>query len=224
MATAVPASTSTTPGHYTASTMAGQVASYIYGDTADAELLSQITMTLNAGIGLINSRRWHKLTSQTDLTMTAADDDIGLPADFKEPIAVFTVNSSDERILRLPMKPLKSLLLERPNNDTTGSPEAYGINYKTRELILDVQPSSAWVSQYPELRVFYHRRLANLTQDSSTIGGEPEWDWFLIWHGRREMAAIRDPAKFGLADRMAEQFWRQLIRNDTDQMSDWSEW
>jgi hypothetical protein len=203
--------------------MASKVASYLQIDTSDSEVLSLILCALNSGIALCNSRRWHKLTAQSDMTMAANDDDISLPTDFKEPMSVFTVNSSDNRTNRLPHKPLQTLLVEQEDNSTAGTPRAYAIDYKNRNLILDIQPSSAWVSQNPELRVFYHRRLTELSQSSSTIDAEPEWDWFLIWHARREMAAIRDPDKFGLADRMAEQFWRQLIRNDTDQMSDWDD-
>jgi len=224
MATAVPASSSTTPGHKNAGQMISEVASYVQADTTDTELASVVLSALNSGIGLCNSRLWQKLVKSSDLTMTASDDDIGLPADFKEPMAVFQLNSSDVRTQRLPFKPMKSLLEEDQNNATSGIPQFYGINYGTRELILNRQPSSAWVSSVPQLRVYYFRRLAELTQNSSTIDAEPEWEWFLIWHARREMAAIHDPAKFGLADRMAQQYWQMLIRNDTNQMSDWSEY
>jgi hypothetical protein len=199
------------------------VANYVQAPADDAEVKSTILDTLNGGIGLINARKWYKLTGVTDLTMTAADDDIGLPATFKEPLACFTLNSSDERIRRLPFKPMKSLLIERQNNDTAGTPQAYGIDYPSRNLLLDIQPSSTWVSANPQLRLFFHKRLAELTQDSSESGGEPEFDWFIVWHARREIAAIREPSKFQLADRMAEQFMRDLRRSDTDQQSDWDD-
>jgi len=224
MATAVPASSSTTPGHKNAGTMISEVASYVQADSTDSELASVIMGALNSAIGLCNSRRWHKLIKSTDLTMTAADDDIGLPADFKEPMAVFRLNSSDVRTYRMPFKPLRSLLEEDPSNATAGHPTFYSINYGTRELFLSRQPASEWVTANPQLRVYYFRRLAELTQTSSTIDAEPEWEWFLVWHARREVAAFREPDKFGLADRMAQQYWQMMIRSDTDQMSDWSEY
>jgi len=221
MATAVPASSSVTPGHDTAGTLMSKVASYVQAVTDDAEVKSTILCALNGAIAFVNARPWYKLTSSSDLDMTADDDDIGLPATFKEPLACYQLNSSDERTKRLPYKPLQTLLAERQDNTTPGTPSAYAINYNTRELILDIQPSSAWVTNNPELRLYFHRRLAELTQDSSVSGGEPEFDWFLIWYARREMAAVRDPGKFQLADRMTEQFYRELRRSDTNQQTDW---
>jgi len=203
--------------------MISKAANFVQADATDSEVKSTVLGMLNAGIAIINSRRWHKLTGSEDLTMAAADDDIGVATTFKEPVACFRLNSSDDRIGRLPFRPLRSLLMERPNNATAGSPRAYGIDYPNRNLILDVQPSATWVAANPKLRLYQHIRLAELAADGDQTGGEPEFDWFIVWHARRELAAQREPEKFGLADRMAEQIYRELRRSDTDQMSDWDD-
>jgi hypothetical protein len=220
MATATGSGTSPTPGHRTAGTLIRAVLTYVQAPD-DSELQEVARECLNSAIAFVNARRWNKLTSQTDLSMTASDDDIGVPADFKEPLSLFELNSSSERVKRVPFLPLQTMLFERENTTVAGNPQHYSINYKTREVILDVPPSSGYVATVPTMRLHYFRRLAELSNDSSTIDNEPEFDWFLIWQARAEIAMIRDPGKVMFAQRRAQEILRELRRSDTDQMTDW---
>ena len=222
MATAVPASVTQTPSSASKNTLIRRVLNFVMGADDDDSLNAVALDALNSAVALINSRKWYKLFSNTDLTMAADTSTYGLPADFKEPMSAFELNSSDERNQRIPYLPLKSMLDERPIATTSGNPQTYGINYGTRQFTFDIPPSSSFVSRVPQVRIYYYKRIPELTDTSQTIGADPEFDWYVVWSARREIAAIRDPQKYSLADREAERFLRELRRSDTDQMTDHS--
>lgn len=221
MAEGVPASASYTPGLHTAATLRRRVLNYISAPD-DSELQGVAMDSLNSAIAMCNARKWHKQITQTDITLVASTAAYGVPNDFKEPHGLYRINSSDKRTRRIPYKPIQTLLAEWENSTVDGTPSAYGVDYVARQIRFDVVPGTAFVANTPEVRLWYHRRVPELIAPSETIALAPEFEWYIIWAARAELTAARDTKKFGIAEAKAAQYWRELIRNDTDQMTDFA--
>lgn len=224
MATAVPSSTSYTPGNRSRSSIVSEAASFFQSGELDSELDSVATSALNAGVSKINRHTWKKVWNKATITLAAADATYDLPADFKDPITLLQMNTSSQRDGRIPFKPHQSLVAENPYSTNSGTPFYYTIDYSARSLVLDFSPGSAFVTKHPTLVLYYHRRVPNLTQDSSTTGLPPEFDDWLVLFTAERLAIMREPEKLSYIRGSQMEAWRDLRRDDNETQTDWSVW
>lgn len=224
MAVVVPSSTSYTPSQSSMSSIISEAASFLQLGTLDAELDSVAKTAVNAGIAKINRHTWKKVWNQTVITTVASDADYSLPTDFKEPITLLRLDSDSNRDGRIAFVPHQSFMNELEIVSGDGSPDAYTIDYNQRVLLLSSPPNAAFVSRYPTLRLVYHRRVAKLTQDSSTTGLPPEFDDWLVLFTAERLAVMRDPEKRNYIKSEQMESWRDLRRDDNEIQTDWSVW
>lgn len=220
MATAVPSSTSYTPGNLNAATMIRHVLNFV-SSVGDSDLNTLAREGLNQGIDRINSVTWNKIYGIQTITLVADDDDYSVSSDHKDPIRLLRMRSG-VRDGRIPYKFHQTFFNEHPNAINSGYPNRYTIDYKQRLLVLSRPPTSSYVTTWATLEYWYHRRLARLTQNSDTIDIPPEFEWFLIWTARMEVASDLYPEKSLLAERRVEALWRELRNQDFETETDWS--
>jgi hypothetical protein len=207
--------------------MRDDVMAYIQGDTTDTELQTLTRRALNNAIDKVNSRRWKKLIKTA--TITLADDTAvyttseGFPSDFKEPGMLLRLNSSSEREGRIPYKEVVSMTIERPRATVPGTPRYYTIDYASSELELEVPASAAFVAKYPTLQFYYYPRLARLSGDADTIATPVTYEWFFVTHAAATLAAQRGHQVLNFVASQSIDAWRELVKDDNDTQTDWSE-
>ena len=211
------------PSPRTYESLKRDVLNYIQGTQDDTDLDSLAGRAINDGIDRINSRTWKKIVEKMDITTVADDDDYPLLLTVKEPMVLLELDSSSNRQGRLEFKDLKSFYTERPNATVSGTPSHYTIQPHQRMLLLDVPASSGYVSQVPTLQFWYFRRIPHLTDEANKLDIPPEFERLVINHAAAMLAAIRGHQVFNFVRQEEELAWRELIRDDNEVQTDWSE-
>jgi len=215
--TAVPASTSYTPGQQTCKTLISQIRAFLVAPD-DPEVVTVALAGMNSGIALINSRTWRKLYGEQDITLVSGTSDYGIAADFKEPIRALLLDSSSVRQDRLEYLTNAEFYEAFSVGSTGSTPQYYTYNYKTRKIEFDVAPGTAF---YPTLRLRYHKRIPKLTC-TGTTGLPPEFDEFLVARGASWLAMVRNRAMVRDLKIEANERWRDLVSDDMENRTDFS--
>ena len=219
MSIAVPASTTYVPGTQTGQVLVSQIMSFFQATGSDAE--GTALAGLNSGISMINSKTWKKIYGSTDITFVAGTSEYAVPSNFKDPIRLILLDSSSNRVGRVDHMTNADMYDEFQVETTAGEPTFYTVNYSTRKVDLDSDPTSAWVTNYPTGRLFYHKRIAKLTPGGST-GLPPEFDEFLVARGALWMAKVRDPRRVSDMATESRERWSMLLRDDTNINTDFA--
>ena len=204
-----------------ASELMRSVADYVQG-ADQPDILDISRRSLNRGIDRVNSRTWKDLTTTQTITLVADQRTYDLAANIKKPLHCERMNGSSAAEGRYYYKEYKSLLEEHVYQSTSSSPSVYSIDYAARKFVFNIPPSSDFVSSWPTAKLTAYIRLPYLTQPDDVHGAPGEFNGYLIWEARAELAAIRGQDRSArFAEQKAASLWRGLIANDSDQMTDW---
>jgi len=223
MAKTLAHSTATAPGQRSFATLKRYVVDYVQGGD-DPELLDIAGRALNKALDVLNAtRQWIKMTGKQDIVTTLDAADYQLNKDFKDPIECVLMNLAQYPLAKLDYLPYQLLTIEVPDGTEAGEPEAYTVYYQERLFSLARAPAQAWVDTYPYMRLRYHQRLLHMTSDGDVHGGPPEFDAFISWRARFDIAAVRGETSLArLAHMESEGILASLIRSDNEIFTDWS--
>lgn len=196
------------------------VADYVQAPD-DAEALDTAGYGINSGIDHLNTYTWYKGLAYQDITTVLADADYDLDGEVKDPRTTELLNSSSNVQGTLDYLPIKSFLDERYIVTGSGEPCLYTLDYVNRLLLLDVPPTQAWVTLYPTIRFWYFPRFAKLIDADDTFTGPPEFETFLGWYGRAELASVRRPSAAGFAENKWQTILRRLRADDSNTQTDY---
>lgn len=214
-----------TPSALTQNQLRQAVANYIglgglVAAAADADLISAVDQAIGCATSRLNVRKWHKwLMLQTiDLVVDTAVYDVAEL--HKDPGRLLQLNTAGAREGRIPFKEQLTLFDEHPWATTSGDPCYYSLDYDLRQLVLDVPVASSYLSRYPQLAFYFYPRVSI---SETGFVSPPEFDWFIIWHARMELASYRRGGDaMQLAERQADKHWVLLERWDSDTQTDTS--
>jgi len=204
-------------------TLKRYVVDYVQGGD-DPELLDIAGRAINRAIDRINAKTWIKLLARQTFTTTLNTAEYALNKDFKDPINLSLLNSGQYPAKRMPYVDYKSFEMEYPNAESPGYPTRYSIYYHTRTLVLSLDPAQPFVDAYPYMALLYHKRIPYLAKDSDRQETTPEFNGFIGWYARSDLAATR--GERGLANDArgeAGSIWRDLRESDNTTDTDWSE-
>jgi len=224
MSTVVISTGSYSPSVYTRNQLRQAVANYCgYGGLiaalTDTELISAVDRSIDCAVSRLNSRQWKKWLALQTISLTVNTATYDLADLHKDPGRLMRVNASGARDGQLEFKELRSLLNEHPSATTSSTPSYYSLDFDQHQLVLDVPVDSAFLASYPTLHFYYFPRVS--VSDSGTVL-PPEFDWFLIWHARAELASYRRPDAVTIAVGMARELWQALTEEDNNTQTDWS--
>lgn len=204
--------------------MQSQVASYVQLPD-DPEALGDAGLAINNGIrSRINGRTWKKylLATQT-ITLAADTSTYSLESNFKDPRSAYFLNSSSKRKGRCRYKHWRVFDLEHPYAEVSGNPAWYTVRDDTRKVELDVAPTATFVTVNPSLFLRYHSRMAVLRGSECMSGVPSEFENMILWYAKFEMAATYAPGKAQQAFSMWQRLEADLLRDDNDTETDFSE-
>ena len=205
-------------------TLKRYVVDYVQGGN-DPELLDVAGRAINRAIDRINAKTWQKQIARQTFTTRLNTAEYTLNKDFKDPINLSLMNSGQYPAKRLPYKDYKSLEIENPNAENAGTPTHYTVHYHRRTLVLSLDPAQSFVDDYPYMALLYHNRLAYLAGDSDRHGADPEFNGFIGWLARADIAAVRGERSLAqTAKAEASDIWRDLRESDNNTVTDWSEY
>ncbi len=181
-------------------------------------------LALRSGLSRLAAYPMKSALATVSLTLTSGENTVSVPGDFNLPFSLHVLDTDNKRSGRIVYQGEEDFDYWHSNEEgIAGVPTFY--TYRGGDSVLEFNraPEADFVVTNPFVRLRYYKRLDTLTTDTSTLVIPPEWEEFLIWNGRREIAAIYDSAKFPLADQESNRSLRELIRRETirDTM-DWS--
>lgn len=225
MATTLAASTVVAPHPSSFASLKRYVVDYVQG-VDDAELLDVAGRAINAAVDMLNAERsWIKVNRKQTIYLVADQIDYNINTDFKDPIYALLLNTSFMPTKRLNYKDYKTLALDNPNAEFSGSPWVYTIFYNERLFSFVITPTQDFVSSTPYVELRYHNRLQYMTADSDTHGGPPEFNAFIGWQARFDVATARGESNLArLAEIKALRVLDALKMSDNSTETDWSEW
>jgi len=223
MSRGVAASSGFAPAPHTLAALKRDALNYVQGTQDDSDLNALAQRAINNAIDRINSRTWMKVVNKWTITLVADDADYGLPSDYKEPIILLRLTSGSKRDGRLKYKELKTLLTEHPISTQSGTPWFYSTQYQQRQLLLDKPPAASFITTYPTLEHWYHRRIPHLTADADKIDIQPEFERFIVSHAAATLAAMRGHQVLSFVRQEEELAWMELKADDNETQTDWSE-
>lgn len=205
-------------------TLKRYVVDYVQGGD-DPELLDIAGRAINRAIDRINAKTWQKMIARQTFNTRLNTAEYTLNNDFKDPINLSLLNSGQYPAKRLPYVDYKSMEIEYENAESAGCPTRYSIYYHTRTLVLSLDPAQSFVDDYPYMALLYHKRIPYLAKDSDRQETTPEFNGFIGWYGRADLAATRGERGLATdAKREASDIWRDLRESDNNIATDWSEY
>lgn len=225
MPIAVAGGATTSPGNLTLGKMQNLVLRYLQLPQKDPDLNDEAADGIDDGVSVLNERDWFKVLGFQDVTLVADQADYDADDDVRDPFHCERLDASGNPDGLMGFRDFKSFLTEFSRATQSGSPKIYTFMYdQIRQWSLQIAPDSTFVGSWPTLRFRYHRRIPRLSDAGDTIGASPEFDWFLIWHARAELAANRDPGKMARAQAKADRKLAALIQDDNNIQSDFVHW
>lgn len=229
MSIAVGTTSALTPLNSNFAGLKKRVAAYVQGSQLTS-VLADAGLALNGAIDKLNTRNWHWLNRQSDLTLVADTSTYTVPANFKRPRAAELLDSSNNKKGYLSFQIAKEFQDTQWEDATSGSPRFYTVRNAVddRLLTLNVPPSTSFVASYPTIRLTYFARLGHFSDNGDTLGdleAPPEIANFLVWYARWDLATQRGAA--GQIDRAEKAWrieWKDLVVDDTDEQTDYITW
>lgn len=207
------------PDQNTLTDLIRRVLNYVMAKN-DSELDAVATEAINGGINKINSRNWRKLIKQDDETFVQDQRIYDLPDYFRAPRNVERWNSSSKSDGRISYLPIEIMLKEHPYATGSDTPVLYAIDYDNWKIMFDVAPDASFVANYPKYNLWFHGRQPHLS-GVVTISLPAEFEEFLVWYARAEVASFRRPELAKHASMQAQIIWTDLVADDNDTMTDW---
>ena len=221
MAIGLAASSSVIPAKSTLAELQADVLNWVSGSQDDDDLDRLARSGINQGIHRLNTRNWSKLVKSQTIPLTVDIWRYDVNDDFRAPSECIRLNPSGRDDGPIDFLERRALRAEYPVRTESGSPWAYTVDYHSRKLELCKPPDSAFIAKYPNLFVEYYFRQARLVNPSDTIVMPPEFELYLTWYGRSYVSGIEQPAKLREAQFEREQVWAMLVKDDTNDNSDW---
>lgn len=188
--------------------------------TADANAEA----ALRSGLSRLAAYPMKSALATVELTLSSGENTVSVPGDFNLPFSLHVIDTNSKRAGRWVFRGEEEFdQMYHNQQGIAGVPTFYTFRGGETVLEFDRSPEAAYVVTNPFVRLRYYKRIDTLDTSTASLAVPPEWEEFLIWNGRREIAAIYDSAKFPLADQEANRSLRELIRRETirDTM-DWS--
>lgn len=149
-----------------------------------------------------------------DISLSTSFHTFSVPADFNMAFSLHFLDTSDNRDGRIVYKREENFdQIVHRDEGVVGVPTLYTVRGGETVAEMDKTPGS--ITVHPKVRLRYFRRYNNLTTSTDSFSFAPEFEEFLIWHGRKELAAIYDSAKYPLAQAEADRSRLDLVRRDT---------
>lgn len=223
MAVAVPGA-APTPPHETFSSLKRSVVDIVQG-ADDVELLALAGRALNNAVRKLNTHNWNWSLRQQTITFVVDDADYNLNPDWKAPRKFQLNNSSAVRRSWLDWEPPKLFLDRRYDATQSGQPESYTVINPSNALLvlLNIPPSSSWVTDFPTGTLQYYSRVNTYSQDDDVLDiGPSELDLFVLWYARWEMLIVRGEERaLALAFREWNDLLQRLRGDDREKATDW---
>ena len=87
--------------------------------------------------------------------------------------------------------------------------------------VFSVAPDSGFRATYPNIEHWYFPGIAEPVSLAGLVLTPPEFDWYVIWHGRMTLATFRgNDKKIDVAERRREIIWNNLVKWDSDTQPD----
>ncbi len=227
MSVAVGTTTAQTPLQANFGGLKGVVAAYVQGASIPS-ILAGAGAAINAGIDKINTRPWNWLNREATLTLVADTRTITIPANFKKPRKLTRRDSNSKTVGFYRFQIPQEFAMTDWDDRSSGQPTHYTVRNPSddRLMTFNLPPTSAFVTSWPTARMTYYARLLHFSDSGDTLGdlgAPPELRNFLVWYGRWELSAIRSSAtQTREAKTMWQQEWLSLIRDDTNEQTDFS--
>lgn len=186
----------------------------------DTELIAQVDAAAECAIGRLNTRQWRKWLMLQTIDLVANTSAYDVAELHKDPGRLMRLNTAGKRDGQLEFRELRVILHENPQATASGTPSYYALDYDERQLVLDVPASAAFIVNYPQLAYYYFPRVS---MSDNGLGIAPEFDWFVVWHGRMELSAFRaeNLQRTLFAEKQADKLWQDLLRGDMETQTDW---
>lgn len=210
-----------TPAATPIATLKKQVAGYCLMPT-DTEALETALAGIQLAVDKINSRTWNWLVIDEEIIFDTAVIDYRLTSHFKKPQRLMLCDADGNTRQRLPFLDWQSFMNEYQDSTGRGDPCIYTVanikEYGT--LSLDVFPSSEFITKYPTGRVWYYRKCQRETE-SGGADWPSEFNPYVYHYACGMASSIYAPQRSGMAYGLAADCWRDLVRDDNQQQSDW---
>lgn len=190
-------------------------------------------------INWFNQRPWSFMLTKEDLTAAAGDVDLVMTATtMRAPLAAFYLDTSDKKTSRRLIYLPPDAFAEAQDLSLTGDgwPRYYTAHNISDDLTiyLDRAPSAGFASQYPKLRLRFHRLLQVPASGATKLDIPSYAEPALLWRAKYEIALDFDPDKAVLAERESLRAWA-LLEDREDELTDglegvdglpesWSHW
>ena len=209
------------------SALYGRALNYV-GAPTDTDATTIAKEGIVAGIKRINTRTWSWSLAAATVTFVSGESgrEYLVATNFKSPRSFELLDASSRIAGRLYWEDPKTFDRDFENRASANDPTHYTVfnPFDNGYLTINAAPTAAWVVSYPTGRLRYYKRVAFLSADAEVLAAPTEVEEFLVWHARMVLAAHFDFDKLPFAERQAERFWRDLIRDDvTHSLRDWTE-
>jgi len=190
------------------------VAGYVLANN-DGAALTKARDCLRSAVSKLNTRNWEWNKVHQLITMVADTATYTLNDSFRAPRSSHLLNSDGSMIGRLGYKDPQSFWYDHDKRDEAGSPCYYTVEnpHALGTIRLDVIPSSAWVGQYPTIKLWYYRRTLPCSESVVSLNVPEEVSDWVAWQAKAHMAAHYDMGKVEYARDVADQMWRLLIQD-----------
>ena len=226
MAVAVSTTSAQTPLGANFGGLKSAVAAYVQGQNLPG-VLGDAGVAINSAIDRLNTRNWHWLNKQSDISLVADTRTYTVPANFKRPRKLEKLDASSKVVGWYDYQMPKDFLDTNWNDETSGQPYLYTVRNAVddRLLTLNVPPTSAFVTAWLTARLTYFARLGHFASDGDTLGSieaPPESKNFMLWYARWEIASMRgSPTQVRDARTAWRDEWNRLMMDDTNEQTDW---
>jgi len=216
MSTVIVGACAPSPANDSLAAMQNEVARFVLLPDQN-EVLAIAGQEIRNAIKRVNTRVWNWGITWFDITSVLDQADYTIANNWKAPLMLERLNSSNQGIGR-PFRYYnwKELKARYPNADQSGSPRAYTVinNTDTCSLSLSVPCGQSFVDANPTLRHWYHRRLEELTLPNQRLIAPPEVELFIKWYAKETMAMRFSPALVGMARIERFNVWSDIVNDD----------
>lgn len=222
MATSLPAPTYASPGYSSASNLRRQVLNFVSAAADDGDLDELANEAINGAIDRINNRTWNQIVGFMDFPLTVDVADYPVPLDFKKPLHFHLLDPDGNPFRRLEYLASKNLEDVFQRSVQSGNTCYYTFFEASRLVSLEPKPSAAILSESPTARLRFFRRIPHVHRSASSMVLAPrEFATWIKWEARADIASVRAPQKFSMAERKSGQLWHELGVEDAKVLTDW---
>jgi len=211
MATGLTGSYSPVPGNRPMERLKRDVLAYV-GLPDDPGALTEAETAIDSAVNQLNTRPWRWAVTYDDLVTVLNQFDYDVPRDLAEPFNLERLNQDLNPNGRLSYKDPKTFVYEHDRAVQPGTPTVYTILERgDGRLTLDKAPDQAFVTDYPQLRLWY---LRNAYRGERSLNVPPYVEHFVLWYARWELAMTNARDRVESAERAWGRIWQEIVRKD----------